>query len=246
VSSKADPVFGFWVFFTLSLGLGFPYLILGTFSGMIKQIPRSGAWLVWVERLFGVILSAAGLFYLSLAFLPKLSAFVIPAALILGGIYLGFLERSGKEKKGLQWFRWAFGVIAVVFGLLTANALREPGIRWEQFSDSRIAEAKTSSQPVLMDFYADWCIPCLELDRKTFTDADVIDATKEFVRLKVDLTHFDSPDSEALRKKFNIAGVPTVVFLDKKGLEVVTSRIVGYLPAKEFIDLVKPVLTSSR
>ncbi|MCX6141661.1 MAG: protein-disulfide reductase DsbD family protein, partial [Ignavibacteriales bacterium] len=98
VSSKADPVFGFWVFFTLSLGLGFPYLILGTFSGMIKQIPRSGAWLVWVERVFGVILSAAGLFYLSLAFLPKLSAFVIPAALILGGIYLGFLERPGKEK----------------------------------------------------------------------------------------------------------------------------------------------------
>ena len=240
VSSKADPVFGFWVFFTLSLGLGFPYLILGTFSGMIKQIPRSGAWLVWVERVFGVILSAAGLFYLSLAFLPKLSAFVIPAALILGGLYLGFLERSGKEKKGLQWFKWAFGVIAVVFGLLTANALREPGIHWEQFSDSRIAEAKTQSQPVLMDFYADWCIPCLELDRKTFTDTDVIDATKEFVRLKVDLTHFDSPDSEALRKKFNIAGVPTVVFLDKSGAEVLNSRVVGYIPPKEFVERTKP------
>jgi thiol:disulfide interchange protein DsbD len=243
VSSKADPVFGFWVFFTLSLGLGFPYLILGTFSGMIKKIPRSGAWLVWVERLFGVILSAAGLFYLSLAILPRFSTFVIPAALILGGIYLGFLERSGKDKKGLQWFKWAFGVIALVFGLLTANALREPGIRWEQFSDSRITEAKTHSQPVLMDFYADWCIPCLELDRKTFTDADVIDATKEFVRLKVDLTHFDSPDSEALRKKFNIAGVPTVVFLNKNGEEVLNSRVVGYIPPKEFVERTKPAST---
>ena len=243
VSSKADPVFGFWVFFTLSLGLGFPYLILGTFSGMIKKIPRSGAWLVWVERIFGVILSAAGLFYLSLAIMPKLSAFVIPAALILGGIYLGFVERSGREKKGLQWFKWAFGVIAVAFGLFTANALREPGIRWEQFSESKIAEAKTHNKAVLMDFYADWCIPCLELERKTFTDADVINATTEFVRLKVDLTHFDSPESEALRKKFNIAGVPTIVFLTRNGEEVLSSRVVGFIPPKEFIEHTKPVIT---
>lgn len=244
VSSKADPVFGFWVFFTLSLGLGFPYLILGTFSGMLKKIPRSGVWLVWVERIFGVILSAAGLFYVSLAFVPKLSAFVIPAALILGGIYLGFLEPSGKEKKGLQRFKWAFGIIALAFGLVSANALREPGISWERFSEAKINEAKSLSKPVLMDFYADWCIPCLELDRKTFTDPDVITATRDFVRLKVDLTHFDSPESEILRKKFNIAGVPTIVFVDKNGQEVLSSRVVGYLPPKEFIEKVKPVLAA--
>ena len=242
VSSKADPVFGFWVFFTLSLGLGFPYLILGTFSGMIKKIPRSGAWLVWVERMFGVILTAAGLFYVSLAFLPKYSAFVIPLALLGGGIYLGFVEPSGKEKKGFRRIKWAFGIVAVGFGLVFANALREPGIRWEPFAESKIEAARSVGQPVMMDFYADWCIPCLELDRKTFTDVRVIDATKEFVRLKVDLTHFDSPESEALRKKFNIAGVPTIVFLDGKGEEVVSSRVVGYLPAQEFIEKTKAVV----
>ena len=246
VSSKADPLFGFWVVFTLSLGLGFPYLILGTFSGMIQKIPRSGAWLVWVERIFGVILSAAGLFYLSLAFMPKLSAFVIPAALILGGIYLGFLERSGKGKKGLQWIKWAFGVIAVALGLFTANALREPGIRWEQFSESKIIDAKSRHKPVLMDFYADWCIPCLELERKTFTDAGAIDATSEFVRLKVDLTHFDSPESEALRKRYDIAGVPTIVFLDRNGQEMLSSRVVGYISPKEFVEQTKPAVAAGR
>lgn len=244
VSSKADPVFGFWVFFTLSIGLGFPYLILGTFSGMLKKIPRSGAWLVWVERTFGVILSAAGLFYLSLAFVPKMSAYVIPAALILGGLYLGFLERSGEGKKGLQRFKWAFGVLAVAFGVVSANALREPGMSWEDFSDARAVDAKSQSKPVLMDFYADWCIPCLELDHKTFTDPDVITATKDFVRLKVDLTHFDSPESEALRKKFNIAGVPTIVFLDRNGQEVASSRVIGYLSPRDFIDRAKPVLAA--
>ena len=242
VSSKADPVFGFWVFFTLSLGLGFPYLILGTFSGMLRKIPRSGAWLIWVERIFGVILSAAGVFYLSLALIPRISAFVIPTALVVGGIYLGFLERSGKEKKGLQWFKWAFGVLVLALGVYTANALREPGMNWEQFSESTITQAKNQSKPIVMDFYADWCIPCLELERKTFTDADVIAATKEFVRLKVDLTHFDSPSSEALRKQFNISGVPTIVFIDKKGQEHLASRVVGYLPPKEFIDRTKPLL----
>ena len=95
-----------------------------------------------------------------------------------------------------------------------------------------------------MDFYADWCIPCLELEQKTFTDPTVIDATKEFVRLKVNLTHFDSPDSEALRKQFNIAGVPTIVFLDKNGQEVLNSRIVGYVPPKEFVERTKPAITA--
>ena len=242
VSSKADPVFGFWVFFTLSLGLGFPYLILGTFSGMLKKIPRSGAWLIWVERIFGVVLSAAGLFYLTLAFAPKISAYIIPATLILGGAYLGFLEPSGKEKKGLQRFKWAFGIVAVAFGIVSANALREGGMSWEQFSESKISDAKNLNKPVVMDFYADWCIPCLELEHKTFTDAEVINATSSFVRLKVDLTHFDSPESEALRKKFNISGVPTIVFLDKSGEEVTSSRVIGYLSPKDFLEKVKPVV----
>ena len=244
VSSRADPVFAFWVFFALSLGLGFPYLILATFSGMLKKIPRSGVWLVWVERIFGVMLSAAGLFYLSLALLPKYSAYVIPIALIFGGLYLGFLEPSGRDKQGLRRFKWAFGVIAIAFGVIAANALREPGIVWEPYSDARLDESAKIAKPVMMDFYADWCIPCIELDRKTFTDPEVIAVASDLVRLKVDLTHFDSPESEALRKRFNIAGVPTIIFLDKTGQEVVSSRVVGFLPPKEFIEKVKPVLAA--
>ena len=197
-----------------------------------------------VRMVFGVILSAAGLFYLALAFVPKLSAFVIPAALILGGAYLGFLEPSGKEKKGLQRFKWAFGIVALAFGIVSANALRETGMTWEQFSETQVLNAKAQSKPLIMDFYADWCIPCLELEHKTFTDAEVISSTKDFVRLKVDLTHFDSPESEALRKKFNISGVPTIVFIDKTGQEVVSSRVVGYLPPKDFLEKVKPVVAA--
>ncbi len=236
VSAKADPVFGFWVFFTLSLGLGLPYLILGTFSGALKKIPRSGEWMVWVEKIFGVVLSGAGVFYLSLAIVPKYSVYVIPLVLFFGGIYLGFLERSGRDKKILLRIKWIFGIIAIAAGIMTGSSLREQGMQWEQYSETQLAEAQRQNTPVMIDFYADWCIPCLELDHKTFTDKKVIDATENFVRLKVDLTHFDSPQSESLRKKYNIAGVPTIVFLNKNGTEVAASRIVGYLPPKEFVQ----------
>ncbi len=241
VGAKGDPLFGFWTFFILSIGLGLPYLILGTFSGLLKKIPRSGPWLVWVERIFAVILTAASLFYLSLAFAPKLSAWVIPLVLVVGGIYLGFLEPSGREKKFIQRFKWAFGIVAISFGIVSANALREPGISWEAYSPEKLAEASQLGKPVMLDFYADWCIPCLELDRKTFTDPEVIDATKDLVRLKVDLTSFDSPESEALRREFNIAGVPTIVFLNDRGEEAKPARVIGYLPPKQFLERVREV-----
>jgi thiol:disulfide interchange protein DsbD len=244
VGAKGDPLFGFWVFFILSLGLGFPYLILGTFSGLLKKVPKSGVWLVWVERLFGVVLVGAALFYLSLAFLPKYSAHVVPITLLIGGVYLGFLEPSGKDRPAFRRFQYAFGVVALVISAMGFNALREPGLTWEPYSEQRLREARAAGKPVMIDFYADWCIPCLELERKTFTDPGVMAAADGFVRLKVDLTHFDSPEAERIRREFNIAGVPTIVFLDPNGDELKSARVVGYIPPKEFIARFQPLIDS--
>ncbi|MDE3059325.1 MAG: hypothetical protein KGJ59_15355, partial [Bacteroidota bacterium] len=146
VSAKADPVFGFWTFFILSLGLGLPYLVLGTFSGMLKKIPRSGEWMIWVEKIFGVVLSGAGAFYLSLAIVPKYSAYVIPLTLVAGGIYLGFLESSGRGKKLLQRIKWIFGAIAILAGIVIANSLQEKGMTWERYSETRLAEAQRQNK----------------------------------------------------------------------------------------------------
>jgi thiol:disulfide interchange protein DsbD len=241
VGSKGDPVFGFWAFFVLSLGLGLPYLVLGTFSGLLKKIPKSGGWLVLVERVFGVILTGAALFYLSLALLPKYAAYVIPLTLFVGGIYVGFIENSAKDRKLKRRFQLMFGSACIVLAFVFANALRAPGLSWEPYSEKRLTEAKADGQPVIMDFYADWCIPCLELDRNTFTNLEVAKETQDFVRLKVDLTHFDSPEAEELRKRFNISGVPTIVFLREDGTEHVDSRIIGFVPPKEFVKKTKAV-----
>jgi thiol:disulfide interchange protein DsbD len=239
VAAKGSVSFGFWAFFTLALGLGFPYLILGTFSGLLKKIPRSGSWLVWVEHIFGVILVGTALFYLSLAVAPKLAIYVIPITLAAGGIYLGFIYKSGKDKPALKRIQWMFGIITIAAGLIFANNLRNKGMTWETYSDADLLKAKESGLPVMIDFYADWCIPCLELDRNTWTDEEVIHATKNIKRIKVDLTHFDSPKAETLRKKFNISGVPTVIFILADGTEASESRIIGFVNPKEFLTKLK-------
>jgi len=243
VATKRSVSFGFWTFFTLALGLGFPYLILATFSGLLKKIPRSGSWLVWVEHIFGVILVGAALFYLSLAVTPKLAIYVVPMTLVAGGIYLSFIDKSGKDKPALKRIQWMFGIFAFAAGLLFANNLRNNGMTWETYSDADLLKAKESGTPMIIDFYADWCIPCLELDRNTWTDEEVIHTTKDFKKIKVDMTHFDSPESEALRKKFNISGVPTVIFIRADGTEASESRIIGFITPKEFLIKLKQLLS---
>jgi thiol:disulfide interchange protein DsbD len=239
VAAKGSASFGFWAFFILALGLGFPYLLLGTFSGLLKNIPRSGSWLVWVEHIFGVILAGAALFYFSLAVAPKLAIYVIPFTLIAGGIFLGIIDASGKDKPVLKRIQWSFGILAVAAGIVFAGNLRNQGLAWETYSETEIVKAKENKTPVMIDFFADWCIPCLELDRKTWTDKEVIASSKDIKKIKVDLTHFDSPESEALRKKFNISGVPTVIFIRADGTEANDSRIVGFVDSKEFLIKLK-------
>lgn len=235
VGAKGDPVFGFWSFFILSLGLGLPYLILGTFSGLLSKLPRSGVWMVWVKQVFGVVLTGVALFYIGLAFFPKWTAWVIPATLGIGGLYLGFLERSGAAQRGFRAFKMALGVAGLAGAVWIGQALLKPSVVWTPYTAEAYEKALSEGQPVILDFYADWCIPCLELDRTTFTDGRVIEAMEPYARFKVDLTNFDSPESEALRQQFGIAGVPTIVFIGADGTERTASRVIGFLGPEEFL-----------
>lgn len=235
VGQRADPVFGFTSFFVLSLGLGFPYLILGTFSGLMTRLPRSGVWMVWVKKVFGVVLVAVGVFYLCLAFRPDWIYVLIPLTLVVGGAYLGFVESSRGAHYLFPWIKRAAGVLIAGIGLLFYFAGQKPSLDWTPYSSERLAAAQQDSRPAVLYFAADWCLPCLELDRLTFTDREVINRMDRLVRLKVDLTQYDSPDSQSLRERYNIAGVPTIIFLEPRGDERADLRIVGYVPASELL-----------
>lgn len=238
VGAKGDPVFGFWSFFILSMGLGFPYLILGTFSGLLQKLPKSGVWMVWVKKVFGIVLVGVGIFYLGLAFFPKFTPWVIAITLLGGGLYLGFLERSGLDKIGFRITKYTVGIAGLIAGVLMVMNLQKEGVEWDMFTNDKFETALNEGQPIVLDFYADWCIPCLELDRVTFVNQDVIRELDDFVRLKVDLTNFDSDESEALRQQFNIIGVPTIVFIDVTGEEVGPARVTGFMNAAAFLERV--------
>jgi thioredoxin:protein disulfide reductase len=243
VGQKADPVFGFMSFFILSLGLGFPYLILGTFSGLLSKLPKSGSWMEWVKKVFGVVLIGVGFFYLSLAYKPDMIYILVPLTLLIGGIYLGFIDRSSTGRRLFPWIKRTVGIAAIAGGILFYLGGQKPAIEWESYTGEKLSSALESGKPVVLYFSASWCIPCLELDRLTFTDETVIDEMSRLVLLKVDLTNFDSPESQELRSIYDIAGVPTIVFIDPGGEEVTTIRVVGFVPADDLLERVRVLHT---
>jgi thiol:disulfide interchange protein DsbD len=236
IAARQDALFGLQTMFVLSLGLGFPYLLLASFSNLLQSLPRSGEWMVWVKKAFGVILFAFGCFYALLAVAPQAAFWVAPAALVLGGIYLGFFEKSADQRPRFRWFKRLGGAAAAVAGIVLVTTAPTEGIAFETLTAEALQSTLSSGTPVMLDFTANWCAPCHELDRFTFTDRRVKQAAQGFRAFRVDLTRYDSPESENWRRRFAIAGVPTVVFLTPDGTEVPATRVEGFLPPEPFLE----------
>jgi thiol:disulfide interchange protein DsbD len=124
--------------------------------------------------------------------------------------------------------RWSLAAVLLVAGVLFALPTRESGMTWTPYSDAALASARASSKPVIIDFYAAWCIPCKELDAKTFSDDQVIRNSERFVRLKADLTSSDKPEVVAIRSRYQITGIPSILFLGASGKEVSSARLTGF------------------
>lgn len=239
VAAKADPYLGFLMFFVLALGLGFPYLLLAIFSGKIKKLPRAGEWMDGVKHIFGFILIGMALYFI-VPLLPKsFSGYVLPIFMIITAVYLLVFDKLGNSVKGFKNFKIVFSILLMalaVYNLLPSAD--NNSIVWQEYSESKLS-GSIGQTPVIIDFYADWCIPCKELDAITFSDAKVIEESRKFLSLKADMTKSLSPEVESLRNKFKIVGVPTVLILDSNGSEI--NRITGFVNAEEFINIIKSI-----
>ncbi len=239
VASKADPFYGFLMFFVLALGLGLPYLVLAIFSGKIKKLPRSGEWMDAVKHVFGFILIGMALYFI-LPLLPKeISGYVLPIFMIITAIYLLFFEKLAKNIKVFKIFKYVFSFLLIAAAAYSLYPTRTNSISWQKFDNKILTSEIGNKRGVIIDFYADWCIPCKELDAATFSNQKVIDEAKNFHTLKADMTKSLSPDVEALKEKYKIIGVPTVLILDSKGNEA--KRITGFVNADEFYKIIKKV-----
>jgi len=238
VAAKGDPLFGFLMFFVLALGLGLPYLFLAIFSGKIKNLPRAGLWMDAVKHIFGFILLGMALYFL-LPLLPKsISGYVLPVFGIISAFFILFFDKAAKGVKGFTIFKVVFSLIVIAISVWALIPSEKQSIEWQTYSDNAISNLE-GKKGAIIDFYADWCIPCKELDAMTFSAPEVISESKNFITLKADMTKSLAPEVSALREKYKIVGVPTVLILNSKGEEV--QRITGFINAEEFLKILQSV-----
>lgn len=237
VATKQDPMFGFLMFFVLAVGLGTPYLFLAVFSGKIKSLPRAGEWMIGVEHIFGLILVGMAIYFI-LPLLPDdVSGFILPVYMVLTGIYILFFEKNARSIIGFKIFKTVFSILIIGIAVYNLIPSDSKSISWKTYSDTAVTNI--NSKGVIIDFYADWCIPCKELDAVTFSDPRVVEMSKEFDNYKADFTKSLDPEVEKLRDKYEIVGVPTILVLNSMGEE--KQRITGFVNADEFIKLISNI-----
>jgi len=240
VGARGSAAYGFLLFFVLALGLGMPYLILGTFSGALKTLPRSGLWMVTVRKVFGLVLIGMALYFL-MSLMGRWTNLIFVMFFTISAFYLIFYESGKAKPKQFAWVLRVIGVGAAVVAVwLVLPKKVEAEIEWQPYSEAAVAAAQRDGKGVIIDAYATWCIPCKELDQVTFTDTGVKREAERFVTLKLDLT---SPaagsDAARAKDKFGIRGVPTVVFIDGAGREREEFRLEGFEKPQLFLGRLK-------
>ncbi|PKL82572.1 MAG: thiol:disulfide interchange protein [Ignavibacteriae bacterium HGW-Ignavibacteriae-3] len=237
VAAKGDPLYGFLMFFFLALGLGFPYLLLALFSGKIKKLPRAGDWMEGVKHIFGFLLLGMAIYFVGPLLPKEINVYLLPVFGILASFYLLFIDKMANNVRTFRIVKFIFSILVVavsVYALIPANSM-EPD--WQKFSEVKYEQSLKNNERMVVDFYADWCIPCKELDAFTFSDQRVLDKMTTFTAYKVDMTQTLSDETENLRNKFSIIGMPTVLIINARGEEV--ERLTGFVNAAEFLKLLQ-------
>ena len=268
IGQTGDAVLGGGALFAMGLGMGVPLLLLGASAG--KLLPKAGNWLNSTKAVFGVIMLAVAVWMLSRILPPAIILLLWAMLLILPAIYLNAIDplpvnSSGWRKlwKGIGLMMLAYGLLLLIgFSIGNSNPLKplqgfalgnaqanaeakEEGLIFTRVSslaelEARIAQAHANHQIVMLDFYADWCISCKEMEAYTFTDPKVKQTLADFVLLQADVTQ-NSEDDKALLAKFKLIGPPAILFFGANRQESAEHRVIGYQDAETFIKTLQKV-----
>jgi len=228
IAKTGSPFLGFLYMFVFALGMGVLFVLIGTFTGLMSALPKSGNWMLWVKGIFGITFIAVALWFLKPLLQEKTVYIAILALLPI--LLMIFRKKWVNGKTGLA-FLIMFLVVFIVGAHYQKNAI--PDYR-TQISQG-LSTAGESNQLVILDFYADWCAACKELDENTWSNPEVIKALKgTAIMVKLDFT-LTSKSGTNLQQKYGVRGLPTVIITDKNGKEM--KRFSGFLKPVPFLTL---------
>jgi thioredoxin:protein disulfide reductase len=159
---------------------------------------------------------------------------------LAAGIYLGWIDRAGKSKVHFVHIKRIAGILIILSGIgyfYSAYSINE-GINWVPYDESLLLKAEQEGRPVILDFYADWCIPCKEFDKTVFRDEEVVKLSKKFITMHLDLTKRQANQDKIL-EKYKVIGVPTVIFINKDGKEERSLRMESLVGRSDFLLALK-------
>lgn len=254
VAKTQNLLLGFSLLFVFAVGMGMLFLIIGMSAQATKLLPRSGAWMENVKYFFGVLMLGAAFYFLDFLVSRPVVVVLIGGAMLLLGYFGGALKparnRAEIIKKGLCHLAMTLGLATIAYGIIlktqpaTVATKTVDGAKaekeWHPYSDELMAKALADGKPVLLDFYADWCGACKEMEHKTFPQPEFQAAAERFTLVRFDATN-DSPKLEEFRQRFDIIGLPTVVFIDSKGNWVKELTVVAFQDAAYFAERMKQV-----
>ncbi|ASI95197.1 protein-disulfide reductase DsbD [Vibrio rotiferianus] len=248
VAQSGDLLTGGIALYALAMGMGIPLILVAVFGN--KLLPKAGGWMDRVKTLFGFVLLAAPIFLLE-RIMPEVWATALWSA--LGIAAFGWLYHIKNSLEFGGWKQSTVGIIAVLglfasaqpalnfwFGDNTTTQAQQATVSFTRITnvaelEAALAQAKQAGKPVMLDFYADWCVACKEFEKYTFHDPSVEAKLQDFVLLQADVTKNQVQDIELL-KHMNVLGLPTIEFWDANGEHVSNARLTGFMQAEPFLE----------
>jgi thiol:disulfide interchange protein DsbD len=261
IGQTRDTVLGGSALFAMSLGMGVPLLLVGVSEGAL--LPRSGHWMRTVKRFFGALLLAVAIWTVA-PVIPVAVQMLLWGALLIGiGVFLHAVDPLPQNAHGLVRLGKALGILALLAGvaqlagafsgardplqplstLLGSQPASASAPRFERITTLAELESRVraAGRPAMLDFYADWCVSCKEMERFTFSDPAVQARLSGMLVLQADVTA-NNADDKALLKRFRLFGPPGIVFFDARGREIDGLRVIGYQPPDKFGQVLEAAL----